>query len=84
MPNRVDESMTHWRGANFIVRIWGKEPALNPGPVKAFTDALDAADANADASLAELAACLDKFPAVSAYEIRDFEGQGVCCYPDWP
>lgn len=84
MPNRVDESMTYWRGANFTVRIWGKEPQLNPGPVTAFVEALDAADANADATLPQLAACLDKFPGVSAYEILDLDHQGVCCYPDWP
>jgi len=82
---RVVESMTSWAGAYYRVRIWGKEGV----PTDTFVEALEALDDKSFNSevtplVADYVACLDALEGISAYEVTDFEGQGVCIYPEWP
>jgi len=81
VPNRVYETMTRVECCGFRVRVW--RTAVDVGAV--------APDEEIRAALAEevwhdrddIAAKVETFAGVAAYEIVDGAGNGIVVYPDW-
>ncbi len=80
MANRVYETMTQVFACGFRVRIWRASADMKMGPEEEiYVKLSETTWKDAD----DIASEIEKFEGISAYEIVDGHGNGVCCYPDW-
>jgi hypothetical protein len=80
MANRVYETMTQAFACGFRVRVWRASADMKMGPEYEIFVKLSETIWKDENDIAE---AIEKFEGVSAYEIVDAHGNGVCVYPDW-
>lgn len=81
MSNRVYETMTCVECCGFRVRVWR---SATDGAGVPDQEILRVLGEEAWRDRDEIVAAVEAFAGVSAYEIVDVNGQGICVYMDWP
>jgi hypothetical protein len=83
--NRQYESMTRIKHYDCTVRVWSTEDFFRMAPRYAIISAVKEVprcfDVHEQARM--IAAVIETFPDVAAYEILDEGGNGGVVYPDW-